>query len=43
VLDKLELSASVKSLTFELEAERLSILDLEEEVQVMLADFLGVV
>jgi len=43
VLDKLELSASVKSLTLELKAERLSILDLEEQVQVMLADFLGVV
>jgi len=43
VLDKLELSASVKSLTLELKAERLSILDLEEQVQVVLADFLGVV
>ena len=43
MLDELELSASVKCLTLELQAEWLSIHDLEEEVQVMLANFLGVV
>lgn len=43
VLDELELSTAVQSLTFEANRQRLSVKNLEEDAQVVFANFLGVV
>jgi len=43
VLDKLQLSATMQCFTFKLNSKRLTIHDLEEEVEVMFANFFGIV
>ena len=43
VLDELQLSSSMEGLTLEADGERLTIHDLEEDGQVVLANLLGVV
>ena len=43
MLDELKLCTSMESLTFKFDAEGLTVQNLEEDAEVMLADLLGVV